>query len=67
MHGLGAFDDELRNAKDIEIDGVPLKVLSIERILASKREAKRPKDLAAIPALEEALAALSEAGEVDRD
>jgi len=62
MHGLSTFQDELRHAKDVEIDGVPLKVLSIERILASKREAKRPKDLAAIPALEEALAALSESG-----
>jgi predicted nucleotidyltransferase len=60
MHGLGTFEQELRNTKDIEIDGIPLKVLSLERILTSKREAKRPKDLAAIPALEEALAALAE-------
>jgi hypothetical protein len=36
-----------------------LKVLPIERILVSKRATNRPKDLAAIPALEEALAALS--------
>lgn len=60
MHGLGTFADELRHAKDIEIDGISLKVLGIQRILASKREARRPKDLAAIPALEEALAALAE-------
>jgi predicted nucleotidyltransferase len=60
MHGLGSFQDELCNARDIEIDGIPLKVLSIERIIASKRAANRAKDLAAIPALEEALAALSE-------
>jgi predicted nucleotidyltransferase len=62
MHGLGSFQDELCNARDIEIDGIPLKVLSIERIIASKRAANRAKDLAAIPALEEALAALSERG-----
>ncbi|HEY5373397.1 MAG TPA: hypothetical protein VIK01_06905 [Polyangiaceae bacterium] len=44
----------------IEVDGIPLKVLSIERIIASKLAAGRAKDLAAIPALEEALAALSD-------
>jgi predicted nucleotidyltransferase len=68
MHGLGAFEDELAHARDVEVDGVPLKVLSIERIIVSKRAANRAKDLAAIPALEEALAALSEQtqGENDR-
>ncbi len=67
MHGLGTFEAELLNVKDIEIDGIPLKVLSIERILASKREAKRPKDLAAIPALEEAIAALAESADGEKD
>jgi hypothetical protein len=37
--------------------------LSIERIIASKRAAGRPKDLASIPALEEALAAISDSGQ----
>src|SRR5450432_3476491 len=60
MHGLGTFESELSNSRDIEVDGIPLKVLSLERIIASKRAANRTKDLAAIPALEEALAALSE-------
>lgn len=60
MHGLGTFDSELSNTRDIEVDGITLKVLSIERI--SKRAAGRPKDLAAIPALEEALAAISDSG-----
>jgi predicted nucleotidyltransferase len=60
MHGLGTFEDELLAAKDLEIDGIPLKILGIERIIASKRATNRAKDLAAIPALEEALAALSE-------
>ncbi len=62
MHGLGTFDSELSNTRDIEVDGITLKVLSIERIIASKRAAGRPKDLAAIPALEEALAAISDSG-----
>ena len=63
MHGLGTFDSELANTKSIEVDGIPLKVLSIERIIASKVAAGRAKDLAAIPALEEALAALSDVSE----
>jgi predicted nucleotidyltransferase len=60
MHGLGTFGEELAYSRDVEIDGVPLKVLGIERIIASKRAANRAKDLAAIPALEEALAALAD-------
>jgi hypothetical protein len=60
MHGLGAFVDELPNAVSIPVDGLDLWVLPLRRIIASKRAANRPKDLAAIPALEEALAVLSE-------
>jgi hypothetical protein len=33
-----------------------MRVLGLERIIVSKKAAGRPKDLAAIPALEEALA-----------
>ena len=40
-----------------EVDGVVLRVLPLERIIASKRATGRPKDLAAMPALEAALAA----------
>jgi predicted nucleotidyltransferase len=60
MHGLGAFADELTQAVSIDVDGLDLWVLPLSRIIASKRAANRPKDLAAIPALEEALAVLSE-------
>lgn len=57
MHGLGRFSDELVHSRVIELDGIPVRVLSLERIIASKRAAGRVKDLAVIPALEEALAA----------
>ncbi|MGA3121670.1 MAG: hypothetical protein ABSF69_12970 [Polyangiaceae bacterium] len=40
------------------VDGIPLRVLGLRRILASKRAAGRKKDLAVIPALKEALVAL---------
>ena len=57
MHGLGKFAEELGNTLAIEVDGIPLRVLRLERIIDSKRAAGRSKDLAVIPALEEALAA----------
>lgn len=60
MHGLGRFADEVQNIVEIEIDGAVIPVLKLERIIASKRAAGRAKDLAVIPALEEALAAISE-------
>ena len=60
MHGLGSFAEELAHTKELEVDGIPLRVLSLQRIIASKRAANRARDLAAIPALEEALAASTE-------
>ncbi len=62
MHGLGKFADELPNTVAVEVDGIPLRALRLERIIDSKRAAGRYKDLAAIPALEEALAALRSSG-----
>jgi predicted nucleotidyltransferase len=56
MHGLGRFDQEVEHSTEIIVDGVKLPVLRLERIIASKRAAGRAKDVAAIPALEEALA-----------
>jgi hypothetical protein len=56
--------DAVREAKGIWVsgsfgmDGVPLPVLRLDRVIASKRAAGRKKDLAAIPALEDALAVL---------
>lgn len=60
MHGLGKFTEELDNTVEMTIDGIPLRVLQLRRIIASKRAAGRKKDLAVIPALEDALAALDD-------
>lgn len=60
--GLNSFDDEYAKAVEIEIDGFRLKLLSLDRVIASKRAANRIKDLAQLPALEAALAAREEAG-----
>jgi hypothetical protein len=56
-HGLDDFASEYARAKEQMIDGIPVKVLPLERIIASKRSTNRPKDIAAIPALEATLRA----------
>lgn len=55
--GLESFDREFAGARDYDLDGIRVKVLPLERVLVSKRAAKRPKDEAQIPMLEAALAA----------
>lgn len=55
--GLDSFEQELKRAHEYEIDGVLVKVLPLERVIVSKRAAKRAKDSAQIPMLEAALAA----------
>lgn len=62
MDGLGKFAEELANTVPVEVDGIPLRALRLERIIDSKRAAGRNKDLAVIPALEEALAAVRSSG-----
>jgi hypothetical protein len=57
LSGLSNFEAESANVRLIEVDGITLPVLSLARVIASKRAAGRPKDLAVLPALEAALAA----------
>jgi hypothetical protein len=57
MHGLGAFSHELPNCIDVEMGRYELKVLGMDRIIASKRAANRAKDRLVIPVLEDTLAA----------
>ena len=56
MDGLGAFAEEFKNCVDIPLRGLKLKVLSLDRILASKIAANRAKDKLTIPVLRDALA-----------
>ena len=51
------FETEIMGAHDYDLDGVHVKVLPLERVIVSKRAAKRLKDSAQIPMLEAALAA----------
>jgi len=57
MDGLGTFSEEIKNCIEVPLDRLKLKVLRLDRILASKIAANRPKDKLTIPVLRDALAA----------
>jgi hypothetical protein len=57
MDGLGTFEAEFNACIEIPLGRYKLKVLPLERILASKIAANRPKDTLTIPVLRDALAA----------
>lgn len=58
MSGLGEFVEEWKRALEIKVGRLRLKVLPLERILASKQAANRPKDRRVIPVLINALRTL---------
>jgi len=58
MSGLGRFADELTHAIELKLGALPLMVLSLDRILASKTAANRPKDRLVLPVLRNALRTL---------
>lgn len=58
MSGLDGFEAELARSITITVERITVRLLPLDRILASKRAANRPKDRVVIPALEEALAAI---------
>jgi hypothetical protein len=51
-HGLEDFESEYGQATEFMVDDVRVKVLPLERVIASKRSTNRAKDIAALPALE---------------
>jgi hypothetical protein len=55
MSGLGDFESEWKRALKIKVGKLSLKVLPLERILASKQAANRPKDQRIIPVLQNTL------------
>ncbi len=56
-HGLETFQAEYARAIEREIEGVMLRVLPLERVIASKRATRRAKDTAQLPVLEATLLA----------
>ena len=53
--GLRPFNVEFRRSPRVELEGQPIRVLPLARVIASKRAAGRDKDLAALPVLERTL------------
>ena len=51
-HGLEAFAVEYARAIEREIEGVTLRILPLDRVVASKRATGRAKDIAQLPVLE---------------
>ncbi len=58
MDGLGEFAKEWKGALEIKVGRLMLKVLPLERILASKQAANRAKDQRVIPVLQNTLRTL---------
>ena len=56
MHGLGSFDEETKNSILIDLGGLHVRILALDRIIKSKETVGRPKDLLTLPVLRDALA-----------
>ena len=56
MDGLNEFDEELAHTLEISIGRAKVRVMSLERIIASRRAANREKDSLILPVLEAAAA-----------
>jgi hypothetical protein len=54
-HGLRSFTTEFNGCRLGRLEGQPVRILPLARVIASKRAAGREKDLAALPVLERTL------------
>jgi predicted nucleotidyltransferase len=54
IHGVRSFEGLCDRASTVEIEGIPLRVASLDDIIRSKRSARRPRDLAVLEILEKA-------------
>ena len=57
IQGLSSFDEEYKQAIEMDLAGVSIKVLPLARVIASKEATGRAKDKATIPALKTILLA----------
>ncbi|MFH0924995.1 MAG: hypothetical protein V1872_05075 [bacterium] len=62
MDGLDTFEKEEKNSIKIPIEELKVKVLSLERIIESKKIAGRQKDKLVLPVLADALISIREKG-----
>jgi hypothetical protein len=54
-NGLQSFDAEWKRSPVGKLEGVPVRILPLSRVIASKRAAGRDKDIAVLPVLERTL------------
>ena len=59
--GVTYYEDLLEHSSWMDVDGLTVRVLSLEQVIISKRFANRPKDLAMLPTLDATLAELRRA------
>jgi len=52
VQGVGSFEQCFKDSNELELFGIPCRVISLENLIAAKRSAGRPKDLVALPELE---------------
>ncbi|MBW1697664.1 MAG: nucleotidyltransferase [Deltaproteobacteria bacterium] len=55
LHGIKSFESLRSDAVEVEFEGYPLKIASLEKIIHSKKALGRPRDLAVIEILEKTL------------
>jgi len=58
MHGLGRFDKEKKHSILIDLGGLPVRILALDRIIKSKETVGRPKDVLTLPVLKDAWATI---------
>lgn len=58
MHGLGAFDEEIKSSILVDLGDLPVRILALDRIIKSKEAVGRPKDVLTLPVLRDALATI---------
>lgn len=53
MHGLDSFDKEKQRSILVDLPGLSVRVLALDRIIKSKETIGRPKDVLTLPALKD--------------
>ena len=66
MHGLETFEREIEHCLRVPLGRLKVPVLSLERIIKSKKASGRQKDKLVLPVLADALVAIREQGNRDK-
>ncbi len=53
IDGIGSFEEEFGRARKVSLGGHQVRILPLEKIIASKMHVRRPKDVAHLPLLQQ--------------